>query len=95
MQRKNRSIRIVLLSVLLAACRSGGEPSSTRAAAVVREVAAGAWQRMLDDDPALRLRLGMKVERLPELGLAQAQRNAEQAMAELERLTPLDPDDLE
>ncbi len=95
MHGKALSIWIVLSAVFLAACRSGGDPSSAQATAVVRELAEQAWQRLLEDDPALRLRLGMKVDQLPDIGIAQAQRRVEQAKADLERLQALDPDDLE
>lgn len=93
MHLKDHPVWVVLF--LAGAAAGCGDAPSERPTAVVQQVADEVWQRMLEDDPALRLREGLKVDQLPDLSLEKAQHDAELARSDLERLEPLDPQELQ
>jgi len=80
-------------------CRKpdGPEPDGadrTRSTAILQTAMDDYWRRMLDESNYLRLKLGLPIERLPDLSHAHARALADQADAMLKKLEEIDPAEL-
>jgi uncharacterized protein (DUF885 family) len=76
---------LAFLAVLASGCVSAGGPAELKA------IADEVWARRLDDDLAIRLKLGLPVEKMPDPSYERAAANAEFARRVLARLDAIDP----
>lgn len=80
-----RARLILLLAILTSGCISTGGPNELKA------VADDVWARRLEDDLAIRLKLGMPVGKMPDPSYEKAAADAAFARRILQRLGAIDP----
>jgi uncharacterized protein (DUF885 family) len=73
-----------------ALARGPGDPAPPAAAAALARILDDQWRHQLDEDLGIRTRLGMPVEKLPDLTLAHAEAEASWSRALIERLDRID-----
>lgn len=87
--RRAAAAAVVLLAAALCAF-AAREPATSAAAADLARLVDGEWRHQLEEDLDTRVRLGLPVERLPDLTLAHQQEEAARARALLEQLARID-----
>lgn len=85
---------IAACAVLLLAACAGAPPTATDHAATVAALAEDAWQHLLEQNPYLQNRQGMRVTELPDLSEEDAAREVEWARSMLARIEALPVDEL-
>jgi uncharacterized protein (DUF885 family) len=85
---------LLLGCVCLAAACATSDSKPEDASARLSELGDEIWNRRLEKSPEIRLRLGLPVERLPELTYQEAEDEARFYRSVLDRATTIDADDL-
>jgi len=84
-----------VLPIAIAGCGAEGAGPAGREAARLDSLVSARWARALDNAPALRLREGLAVDRLPDLSYERAEAQAAEDRAFLEALRAIDAELLE
>lgn len=80
-----RKLVLILFALIAAGCVSTGGPGE------LKSIADDVWARHLDEDLAIRLKLGLPIEKMPDPSYEKAADDAAFARRILERLRAIDP----
>ena len=94
MMKKSPAVIIAVLVTMSFACAAPETTDTEEAADVLRAVEEEVWQDTVDQSIPIRLKLGLPIERLPEVTIERSQKDADFAETILKKLASISGEDL-
>ncbi|KKN31575.1 hypothetical protein LCGC14_0822520, partial [marine sediment metagenome] len=103
MKLKNRYTFCIVLAIFLAftalSCKKGdtdqaSEPDLSQSSKILKKAGDEYWNRMLEESVYLRMKYGLKIEKLPDVSFEYAQSLSDNAQSILEKLEQIDVKEL-